>query len=581
MADEYDPLSLFLQDAPGVTPIPRVNTSPDRRSAITRTLDRAAQRVAETARAEAKRKQNPLSALIDALGLLPGGQPVALAADMAAQGRHPWKRDVGREIDQFAEGVGEAVRDPGAALEVMVSEAPADWLGVGMRGHTRGEKPGGDLLMQLGAALGIANATPKPRPRISAPKAPQPTTASKPLYRDRPMKTRTTPGTRTGAIRIDEAEAARALRELDELGGNAQSARVRVPLADGGEARALVEKARLDGPAGQASWDMNFYGDLGAPRVQLDAPWDARRLALEHELAHIADPSVRRRYEAASSRMKRGAPPSSEPPPDLHTYVNSSHEVTARIREMHRALRDDADFIRGMGKRPRADTVLEALNVEPWMRHGGAKSVATRKRMLRAAQDTIDAIVENRLAEAVPDRRPAWGARKARSGDHSSGALERLRASVGGSNEARSTLDAAQARHGAPSPVRSYRGSHTAPSKTGANTADNLADVFPEDVYDRAVSAQYYGHGIDADADAVAAIASVRGKPDAEIVVYRAVPLDAAAGINPGDWVSITRKYAEQHGDAVLDGKYRIESARVRAGDLANEGDLHEWGWSP
>lgn len=366
------------------------------------------QRIVETAKAEAARKRDPLNALIDALGLLPGGQPVALAADTAAQGKHPWKRDVGREIDRFAEGVGEAIRNPADALEVAASEAPADWLGVGMRGHTRGEKPGGDLLMQLGAALGIANATPKPKPRVDVPRAPR-ATASKPLYPEKPLKTRTTPGTRTGAIPLDDAAVKDLVDALYgdpwEPGRRPAFGEVDVPLADGGRVRASASRLPMGGPQGRATWDPYPDGRI-EPRVTIDVPGgdpSKIRQTIEHELAHIADPGLRKRYErmAAGEKVRPYANDGGV------EYANQAHEVTARIREMHRALADESNYIRKM-ERPRADEVLAGLGVEPYWRHHEAMTPGNKKRMLRAAQDTIDAILEGRVAEVSPRKPPPW-----------------------------------------------------------------------------------------------------------------------------------------------------------------------------
>jgi hypothetical protein len=52
--------------------------------------------------------------------------------------------------------------------------------------------------------------------------------------------------------------------------------------------------------------------------------------------------------------------------------------------------------------------------------------------------------------------------------------------------------------------------------------------------------------------------------------------------IHPGDWVSISRNYAKQHGISALNGQYQILTKTVKAKDLFTNGDsLHEWGYSP
>ena len=52
--------------------------------------------------------------------------------------------------------------------------------------------------------------------------------------------------------------------------------------------------------------------------------------------------------------------------------------------------------------------------------------------------------------------------------------------------------------------------------------------------------------------------------------------------INPGDWVTISRKYAKEHGQAHLRNKYKILSKKVRAKEIFTEGNsLNEWGYAP
>jgi hypothetical protein len=49
--------------------------------------------------------------------------------------------------------------------------------------------------------------------------------------------------------------------------------------------------------------------------------------------------------------------------------------------------------------------------------------------------------------------------------------------------------------------------------------------------------------------------------------------------INPGDWVTINREYAKEHGESTLLGKYKIISKVVPAKTLFTTADsLHEWG---
>ena len=57
---------------------------------------------------------------------------------------------------------------------------------------------------------------------------------------------------------------------------------------------------------------------------------------------------------------------------------------------------------------------------------------------------------------------------------------------------------------------------------------------------------------------------------------------DVKAKINVGDWVTIIRQYAKDHGESALRGNYKIISKLVNARDIFTNGDsIHEWGYYP
>jgi hypothetical protein len=178
----------------------------------------------------------------------------------------------------------------------------------------------------------------------------------------------------------------------------------------------------------------------------------------------------------------------------------------------------------------------------------------------------------------------------------------------------------------------SYRGNHQAPDKdSGAPMHEMTRGIYPDDLYtlpfDTAL--QYYG---DADEsgysrESLSAIRSAQGDPKAKIKIYRAVPkyvgetdpvktkevedrisryeklarlnptsdyfrkeLDNALAerpqtidsINAGDWVTPSRTYAREHGEAALRGEYKILSKSVPASHLFTEGNsLSEFGYNP
>lgn len=130
-----------------------------------------------------------------------------------------------------------------------------------------------------------------------------------------------------------------------------------------------------------------------------------------------------------------------------------------------------------------------------------------------------------------------------------------------------------------------YRGEHTAPDSTsGAPLHDVTANgIYPEDVYSPQ-GLRYYGTGDDpGDTKMHAKINRLRGKPKKMILIYRAIPHGLkGAKINRGDWVTLSKKYAMDHGRSALNGKYRILSKIANAQDVFTNGDSwHEWGYDP
>ena len=128
-----------------------------------------------------------------------------------------------------------------------------------------------------------------------------------------------------------------------------------------------------------------------------------------------------------------------------------------------------------------------------------------------------------------------------------------------------------------------HSGSHTAPVSDGysAPLHDLAGDIYPDDIYsDKAW--HYYGHGDwSLDKQTTAILKRFRGKPDAPVKIYRAVP-KGVEDIHAGDWVTINRNYAKAHGESQLGGNYDIVEETVPAGELFTDGNsIHEFGWSP
>lgn len=181
-----------------------------------------------------------------------------------------------------------------------------------------------------------------------------------------------------------------------------------------------------------------------------------------------------------------------------------------------------------------------------------------------------------------------------------------------------------------------YKGQHSAPNKEDGAPLHDLTKVYPEDIY-TPNGRSYYSTGEDRiDNQAFELINEMKGKPNALVTIYRAVPIssirrideiekqkkyiqkygaippnvrtsitdrseyydlisdellelqgkknDDRFSINPGDWVTPFRSYAVEHGQSHLggEGKYEIVKRKVRARDIYTAGDSWaEWGYDP
>jgi 3'-phosphoadenosine 5'-phosphosulfate sulfotransferase (PAPS reductase)/FAD synthetase len=125
-----------------------------------------------------------------------------------------------------------------------------------------------------------------------------------------------------------------------------------------------------------------------------------------------------------------------------------------------------------------------------------------------------------------------------------------------------------------------YRMEHQAPdAESGAPLFDLTANgIYPNDFYQR--MEEYRPHN-DSDWDAMGTIGQYRGKPNARVFIYRAVP-KGVREIRPGDWVAITKEYARDHGRHASDPSQDMPvlAAKVHARDIVTAGDsFQEWGY--
>ena len=117
----------------------------------------------------------------------------------------------------------------------------------------------------------------------------------------------------------------------------------------------------------------------------------------------------------------------------------------------------------------------------------------------------------------------------------------------------------------------------------GAARLHDLTTAFDDTIYGKA-AVQNYGTGVPAlDREAVRIFQQVKNKPDAMVTVYRAVPKDAKqTGMNPGDWISVSKQYAMEHGESALGGNYKIVAQKVPAKHLTTNADsILEQGYYP
>ena len=130
-----------------------------------------------------------------------------------------------------------------------------------------------------------------------------------------------------------------------------------------------------------------------------------------------------------------------------------------------------------------------------------------------------------------------------------------------------------------------YQGQHLAPTKDGGAPLWDMKGIYPDDFYSPQ-GVQYYGDGAEPARDAmiVRQMQSMKGRPNSEVTIYRAVPksVPTKEALNTGDWITLDRQYAKDHGEGALNGDYKIIRKTVRARDLFTNGDsIYEMGYDP
>ena len=124
---------------------------------------------------------------------------------------------------------------------------------------------------------------------------------------------------------------------------------------------------------------------------------------------------------------------------------------------------------------------------------------------------------------------------------------------------------------------RGYMMSHR-PTQTGI-TADNLTNQDVETPMPKNFYEMLNKDNDVATKETMQQLNKVKNNPDAMVTIYRATTGDS---INNGDWITLSKTYANTHNQSNLNGKGKVISMQVKAKDIQFAGDdIKEWGYYP
>jgi hypothetical protein len=103
----------------------------------------------------------------------------------------------------------------------------------------------------------------------------------------------------------------------------------------------------------------------------------------------------------------------------------------------------------------------------------------------------------------------------------------------------------------------------------------------PDDYFDPKVGARYYSYDSDTGRQSYKSLKPVLDGKSSELIAYRAVPKNITQdSLIDGDWITFSKKYAEQHGLSRFDGEYKIIEQKVNKKNVWWDGnDINEWGF--
>lgn len=130
-----------------------------------------------------------------------------------------------------------------------------------------------------------------------------------------------------------------------------------------------------------------------------------------------------------------------------------------------------------------------------------------------------------------------------------------------------------------------YRGRHRGPDPEYGAPLHDVESMFP----DYHQHPEYYRTYQPYDHQSESKILKYRGRPDARVDIYRALPMSAGARtrngvlfpLNRGDWVTTSYDYAKEHGESNLHhSPWTILHTKAPASSLFTEGNsIHEWAY--
>jgi hypothetical protein len=128
---------------------------------------------------------------------------------------------------------------------------------------------------------------------------------------------------------------------------------------------------------------------------------------------------------------------------------------------------------------------------------------------------------------------------------------------------------------------KDYQMDHLAPAKEDGNSSlDDVSFSFGENIYSSNAINLYKQGDYKENKESIDAINKYKNKPNAKVTVYRAIPLNVEAEIMPGDWITLSKEYANIHGRSSLKGKYKLLTKKIPASEIYTDGNsIHEWGW--